>query len=145
MSIYKDLDAITDMALHSAKEHGVNYNVILFNPDENGQFDTDRSTFEFVTDSYFEKERPNVILLKKTDDLIEAELQEIQNRMFGPEPMMITNPYADQYLDFVPMLDQYQDFMPRSTVCTYTRETPKVQNNQPCHCGSGVKFKKCCK
>jgi uncharacterized protein YchJ len=27
----------------------------------------------------------------------------------------------------------------------YIRETPKVYNNSPCTCGSGKKFKKCCK
>lgn len=27
----------------------------------------------------------------------------------------------------------------------YRRETPKVQNNEPCTCGSGLKYKKCCK
>jgi hypothetical protein len=27
----------------------------------------------------------------------------------------------------------------------YRRETPKIQNNDPCSCGSGKKFKRCCK
>lgn len=27
----------------------------------------------------------------------------------------------------------------------YIRSEPKVQNNTPCKCGSGKKFKKCCK
>ena len=31
-----------------------------------------------------------------------------------------------------------------STPDTYTRETPKVGRNDPCPCGSGKKFKKCC-
>lgn len=26
---------------------------------------------------------------------------------------------------------------------TYRRETPKLGRNDPCHCGSGRKFKKC--
>jgi len=26
---------------------------------------------------------------------------------------------------------------------TYRREVPKVGRNDPCHCGSGKKFKKC--
>jgi uncharacterized protein YecA (UPF0149 family) len=26
---------------------------------------------------------------------------------------------------------------------TYRRETPKLGRNDPCHCGSGLKFKKC--
>lgn len=27
----------------------------------------------------------------------------------------------------------------------YRRETPKIQNNEPCSCGSNKKFKRCCK
>jgi len=27
---------------------------------------------------------------------------------------------------------------------TYTRETPKVGRNDPCICGNGKKYKKCC-
>ncbi len=27
----------------------------------------------------------------------------------------------------------------------YVRGTPKIQNNEPCSCGSGKKFKECCK
>ncbi|MFV9616392.1 MAG: SEC-C metal-binding domain-containing protein, partial [Gammaproteobacteria bacterium] len=26
----------------------------------------------------------------------------------------------------------------------YHRETPKIGRNDPCHCGSGKKYKKCC-
>jgi len=27
----------------------------------------------------------------------------------------------------------------------YTRPNRKIQNNEPCYCKSGVKYKKCCK
>ncbi len=27
---------------------------------------------------------------------------------------------------------------------TYRRETPKIGRNEPCPCGSGKKYKKCC-
>ena len=27
---------------------------------------------------------------------------------------------------------------------TYVRETPKIGRNDPCPCGSGKKYKKCC-
>lgn len=29
-------------------------------------------------------------------------------------------------------------------VVTQVRSSPKIGRNEPCHCGSGVKFKKCC-
>lgn len=69
MSIHHDKEGIRAVALHYAKEHNCNYNIILMNPDKNGQFCMG-STYECVTDSYFEKERPNVILLEKTNDLL---------------------------------------------------------------------------
>lgn len=34
--------------------------------------------------------------------------------------------------------------LPREPVPTYRRETPKVGRNDPCPCGSGKKYKKCC-
>lgn len=75
MSIYHDLDAIKDVALSCAKEHQVNYNVILMNPDENGNFSRSAgSTYEFVRDSYFEKKRPNVIKLFTTDSVLKNDL-----------------------------------------------------------------------
>ena len=71
MSIYRNLEEIEMMACACAEKHKCNYNVILMNPDENGLFSDEKgSTYEFVLDSYFNKPRPNVILLFKTDDLI---------------------------------------------------------------------------
>jgi len=32
----------------------------------------------------------------------------------------------------------------QTTKKTYRRPWPKVKRNDPCPCGSGVKFKKCC-
>jgi hypothetical protein len=34
--------------------------------------------------------------------------------------------------------------VPYEPVETYVRETPKLGRNDPCHCGSGKKYKKCC-
>ena len=70
-SLYHDLEATKMMAIHYASEHDKNYNVILANPNEHGEFDAAKgSTYEIVQDSYFEKERPNAIRLHKTDDLV---------------------------------------------------------------------------
>jgi uncharacterized protein YchJ len=32
----------------------------------------------------------------------------------------------------------------RTQITTFQRETPKVGKNEPCPCGSGRKYKKCC-
>lgn len=70
MSIYHDIDEIKAMALHYARKFNCNYNVILHSPDKEGNFSLlAGSTYEFVSDSYFNKERPNVIILHRTDDL----------------------------------------------------------------------------
>lgn len=69
-SVYHNLEAMKMVAVSYAKEHDCNYNIILMNPNENGAYDPSLgSTYEMVRDSYFEKERPNVIILHKTDDL----------------------------------------------------------------------------
>ena len=38
----------------------------------------------------------------------------------------------------------YQGQLPEENVPTYKREAPKVGRNDPCPCGSGKKYKKCC-
>jgi preprotein translocase subunit SecA len=38
----------------------------------------------------------------------------------------------------------YGGQLPEEKVHTYKRETPKVGRNDPCPCGSGKKYKKCC-
>jgi preprotein translocase subunit SecA len=39
---------------------------------------------------------------------------------------------------------EYEGQLPEEKVHTYKRETPKVGRNDPCPCGSGKKYKKCC-
>ncbi len=39
---------------------------------------------------------------------------------------------------------QYEGQLPEEKVATYHREVPKVGRNDPCPCGSGKKYKKCC-
>lgn len=38
----------------------------------------------------------------------------------------------------------YNGHFETKTQPTFIRATPKIGRNDPCHCGSGVKFKKCC-
>lgn len=144
MSVYKNLEAMTDVAIHLAKEHNCNYNVILYNPDENGEFSESRgSTYEMVADSFFKKDRPNVKLIYKTDDLIEKEVEaeeiiESSHRFLFPEKMYeIKNTYKDIIVD--------NEFGNLNPGITYVRQEPKIGNNDSCKCGSGKKYKKCCK
>ena len=171
--IYKDKEAITEIAIHKAKEHGCNYNIILFNPID-GEFG-DGSTYEFVADSYFNKERPNVILLAKTDDLIEKtvlvsdgrkfdgfdeaikELNEMEmvgksgrGRTFsitgrGTVAKGLSN--KDSYVQFneadVEIIEEAKKYT-RNWTTPFVRTEPKIGRNNPCPCDSGKKFKNCC-
>jgi uncharacterized protein YecA (UPF0149 family) len=38
----------------------------------------------------------------------------------------------------------YENYYPDTRPVTYTRGKPKIGRNNPCPCGSGKKFKKCC-
>ncbi len=73
MSAHHNLDTIKAVAISNARKHKMNYNIIIMNPDGDGNFDqASGSTYEMVADSYFSKERPNVKLLYKTDDLLKS-------------------------------------------------------------------------
>lgn len=78
--VWRDLKKIKAVALHYAQQHGVNYTIFIKNPSESGDF-TEGSTYEFVTDSYFEKERPNIKILNRTDDLFKAAKEAYENQL----------------------------------------------------------------
>jgi hypothetical protein len=69
MSIYHNLEKLILIALSASIKHECNYNIILINPSENGEYTEGVSSYGFVTDSFFDTERPDVLLLSKTDDL----------------------------------------------------------------------------
>jgi hypothetical protein len=68
--IHTDLRQIIQIALSYAKRDNCNYTILILNPNEKGEFDiASGSTYEFVRDSYFEKERTNIKILYTTDQL----------------------------------------------------------------------------
>ena len=138
MDIHHNLEAIKDVALHYAKEHNDNYNVIISNP-INGEFG-DGSTYEFVTDSYFEKER-NCVILMKTDDVLNGELPVKTEKNIlhvESEPFLISN--IKDYKTTYPGMS-YGVNRPRIEPRTVERLPGR---NDKCKCGSEKKFKKCC-
>lgn len=52
-----------------------------------------------------------------------------------PEPEHVHGPGCSH--------DHEHDHQHEAAQETYRRETPKLGRNDPCHCGSGRKFKKC--
>jgi len=95
-SIYHNLEDMKMVAVQSAKDHGCNYNVILMCPDSEGKFNRFKgSTYEMVANSFFNKPRPNAVLLHKTDDLIKAEENEkpveVEHKSSLPYNFLIPN------------------------------------------------------
>ena len=74
--IHQNLPAIILIAKDYAKKHQVNYNIVLLNPDEYGEFNEDEgSTYEFVVDQWLEETQARYLLLHTTDELLEEEKQ----------------------------------------------------------------------
>lgn len=63
----------------------------------------------------------------------------IEERKSKEKTFMITDPYLE-FRDNI-----YTDWANHPKPPQFRREAPKVHNNDPCTCGSGKKFKKCCK
>jgi uncharacterized protein YecA (UPF0149 family) len=42
------------------------------------------------------------------------------------------------------MAQMYESLMPVRPVRPIKRDEPKINRNEPCPCGSGKKYKKCC-
>lgn len=69
MSVHKSLESIKLLAKNAAGNHNMVYVVVIMNPNEAGEFEEQAgSTYEFVAESYFEKPRPNVKVLLRTDE-----------------------------------------------------------------------------
>lgn len=71
-------------------------------------------------------------MLKKLDQLNESEVDKLQNAV---------EPNAREIYSY--WLTRRQDFTPLASG-TYHREEPRTGRNDPCPCGSGKKYKKCC-
>lgn len=141
-NIHKDYDAIKLYADHCSTEHNCNYNVIISNPDTNGEFGA-HSTYECVTDSYFENKTEserNCKIIYSTGTPTEE--NDFDN-MFGDnvymgEALKIENPYfgLDSHLT-----NKNKKMIPQ----THPIIKDKVPSrNDKCVCGSGNKYKKCC-
>lgn len=204
--IHRRLQDVVLTAKHYAKEYNCNYNIILKNPVD-GELG-DGSTYEYVTDSYFEKERPNVLLLTTTMRLgvlpfdiwlpyTEYEKQECDIKLKDGTIVKHCYPNAGEFspmcadsIQSVPE-EQVAEIMYRQyyvkALCTGdcnetgevkatgspdailenefldfkhhgmeelmygrrmntvpVRTEPKIHRNEPCPCGSGKKYKKCC-
>ncbi|MCX5687019.1 MAG: SEC-C metal-binding domain-containing protein, partial [Candidatus Omnitrophica bacterium] len=81
---------------------------------------------------------------------IKAPEEKKEVRVFDLSRQKLLHEEKSQFQD-VPVKDSegetsynYEGQLPEDHVPTYKRETPKVGRNDPCPCGSGKKYKKCC-
>jgi len=81
---------------------------------------------------------------------IKAVTEEKEVRVFDPSRQKLMHEEKTQFQD-VPAKPEgsqsaynYDGQLPEGHVPTYKREEPKVGRNDPCPCGSGKKYKKCC-
>ncbi len=75
--------------------------------------------------------------------------EEREAPVFNPERQQLLHEDKKQFQDIPagPMgedASSYKGQLPKESVPTYKREEPKVGRNDPCPCGSGKKYKKCC-
>lgn len=73
-SPYHDVEMAKTMALHFAQVHNIKYNVVVMNPDKNGNYSKEEgSTYEIILDSGLGK--ANIRKVTDTDEL--AKLKKI--------------------------------------------------------------------
>lgn len=158
MSIHHDLEQIKMLAVESTKMDGYNYNVILNNPNDKGQFDLSvGSTYEFVMDSYFNTPRPNAILLHKTKDLLqEKEIEKLIEHFTQPtkgfdiehivhvDPALDSNGSQEKLKKGLSKVNLKVDELKYKQGRFGLERISNTNRNDKCNCGSGKKFKKCC-
>ncbi len=84
----------------------------------------------------------NPIRLLGDDDLSDEELSLLESaEQREALALQIPDSLANIYRFWLPHRKEVHELMLAST---YQRESPKVGRNDPCPCGSGKKFKKCC-
>lgn len=163
MNIYHDLEAIKAVALDYAKKDGYNYNIILHNPNDKGEFDSSvGSTYEFVMDSYFNTPRPNVILICKTKDLLQHQEVDRLIDSFSPEAPQMKMREEFQRMDaemqYAKNIEEGAGSKLKEGLSVVHAEADGVNykqgksglervsntgRNDKCNCGSGKKFKHC--
>jgi preprotein translocase subunit SecA len=80
---------------------------------------------------------------------IQAVKEEKEAPVFNVSKQHLVHEEKNQFQD-LPQSDdsasavQYEGQLPEQKVETYHRDAPKVGRNDPCTCGSGKKYKKCC-
>jgi preprotein translocase subunit SecA len=137
MDIHKDLDSIMLVAEHCSKEHKCNYTVI----------NHANTTYEYVTDSYFEKERPNCEIIHKFEYKEETLEEKESNSLIEGLYLEAAKRHTRDIALFEEMKYSHlsneeinADILPVRN----SKDDPKIGRNETCPCGSGKKYKHCC-
>lgn len=165
MNIHHDYEKMKMVAIEQAKMYRQEYNLILHNPNGDGEFDLSvGSTYEVVADSYFEKERPNVKKLFRTETIMEREEAEVNALISGVLEGAAERAAMDKEFEKVEanmrnlesakvkrklkkgltIRSAHADGITYKQGVNGLERLPNTNRNSQCACGSGKKFKKCC-
>lgn len=68
----------------------------------------------------------------------------LENELNDESVERLANKLDDCLMDMMGLSAMYDGDEPFESMETYCREASKVGRNDPCPCGSGKKYKKCC-
>ena len=88
--------------------------------------------YSLITDTY--EELSSWAWFRDRDYSIPEDFDDFFGKSFG----------SDAQDDFDELPDNELNYAIKASDGTYSRDTPKVGRNDPCPCGSGKKYKKCC-
>ena len=77
-------------------------------------------------------------------DKVNSLVSILKNELNDKSVEIISDKLDDYLMDMMGLPVMYDEDEPCESMETYRREAPKVGRNDPCPCGSGKKYKKCC-
>ena len=100
------------------------------------KYEADNYELRFITLSYY----MDAEKLEKVNSLVSL----LENELNDESVERIADKLDDYLMDMMGLPAMYDEDEPCESKETYRREAPKVGRNDPCPCGSGKKYKKCC-
>ena len=106
------------------------------------------SIYEYYTEAYKERSIPRPIVPEEVLGLEEEDLFANHRGEAYLRGFMVSEVEEEIGLNEAIYIenedDEYEEYTGEETVRTVVRKGPKLGRNDLCHCGSGLKYKKCC-
>ncbi|MEM6700761.1 MAG: DUF1186 domain-containing protein, partial [Bacteroidota bacterium] len=96
-----------------------------------------KNIYEFYNDAYLDRQvqKQSSLTLEDIGNMVDPYNDYLMRSMLDVLANKPPSPLVEENNNY------YDDY---EVVETFKRETPKLGRNDPCHCGSGKKYKKCC-